>query len=174
MGTACVGNEAVGKIGKTFLLWLNPSLWGKGPRRDKGRRAEVARLTSESLTRPSRKEQSAALWVQMCRYLHQWQGKEPFTQDRQLWREQSSSVRWWQQGSNLTGAPGLILWGCVETTQHHEVARCVKERVRGLSPQNPKGWQSCAPRALLPRLGSTKGVLRPSPRAHHAPPAWQS
>lgn len=47
----------------------------------------MARLTSESLTRPSRKEQSAALWVQMCRYLHQWQGKEPFTQDRQLWRE---------------------------------------------------------------------------------------
>lgn len=49
----------------------------------------MGRLTSESLTRPSRKEQSAALWVQMCRYLHQWQGKEPFTQDRQLRRERS-------------------------------------------------------------------------------------
>ena len=40
--------------------------------------------TSDTLTRPSRKEQSAALCVHTWRYLHQWQGKEPLTQDRQL------------------------------------------------------------------------------------------
>lgn len=56
-----------------------------GPGQERG--AGSRRLTSENLTRPSRKEQSAALWVQMWRYLHQWQGKEPFTQDRQLRRE---------------------------------------------------------------------------------------
>ena len=43
-------------------------------------------LTSETLTRPSWKEQSLALWVHMCRYLHQWQGKEPFTHERHLHR----------------------------------------------------------------------------------------
>lgn len=41
-------------------------------------------ITSEMLTRPSWKEQSLAFWVHMWRYLHQWQGKEPFTQERQL------------------------------------------------------------------------------------------
>lgn len=40
--------------------------------------------TSEMLTRPSWKEQSLAFWVHTWRYLHQWQGKEPFTQERQL------------------------------------------------------------------------------------------
>jgi len=41
-------------------------------------------LTSELLTRPSWKEQSLAFCVHMWRYLHQWHGKEPFTQERQL------------------------------------------------------------------------------------------
>lgn len=41
-------------------------------------------LTSETLTRPSWKEQSLAFWVHTWRYLHQWQGKEPFTHERQL------------------------------------------------------------------------------------------
>lgn len=41
-------------------------------------------LTSEMLTRPSWKEQSLAFWVHMWRYLHQWHGNEPFTQERQL------------------------------------------------------------------------------------------
>lgn len=40
--------------------------------------------TSEMLTRPSWKEQSLAFWVHMWRYLHQWHGNEPFTQERQL------------------------------------------------------------------------------------------
>lgn len=62
-------------------------------------------LTSESLTRPSRKEQSAALWVQMWRYLHQWQGKEPFTQDRQLQRERSGQ----HQGSIEAEPTGTFL-----------------------------------------------------------------
>lgn len=55
-------------------------------------------LTSESLTRPSRKEQSAALWVQMWRYLHQWQGKEPFTQDRQLQRAERAALVKYSKG----------------------------------------------------------------------------
>lgn len=66
--------------------------------------------TSMLLTRPSWKEQSARLLVQMCRYLHQLQGKGLFTQDRHLGRENKgqesgqqeplpahnvSAGRWW-------------------------------------------------------------------------------
>lgn len=48
--------------------------------------------TSEMLTRPSWKEQSLAFWVQTWRYLHQWQGKEPFTQERQLKDRRVASI----------------------------------------------------------------------------------
>lgn len=53
-------------------------------------------LTSETLTRPSWKEQSLAFWVHTWRYLHQWQGKEPFTHERQLKHKES----------RLNGRPG--------------------------------------------------------------------
>lgn len=52
----------------------------KGPNCGSTRRVP----TSEMLTRPSWNEQSLAFWVHTWRYLHQWQGKEPLTQDRQL------------------------------------------------------------------------------------------
>lgn len=41
-------------------------------------------LTSEALTRPSWKEQLEGSWVHKLRYLHQWQRKALFTQDRHL------------------------------------------------------------------------------------------
>lgn len=50
-------------------------------------------LTSEMLTRPSRKEQSLAFWVHMWRYLHQWHGNEPFTQERQLKQKREERVK---------------------------------------------------------------------------------
>lgn len=46
--------------------------------------AHAQSRTSEVLTRPSWKEQSLASCVHMWRYLHQWQGKFPLTQDRHL------------------------------------------------------------------------------------------
>jgi len=49
-------------------------------------RPSACTLTSELLTRPSWKEQSPASCVHMWRYLHQWQGKFPLTQDRHLER----------------------------------------------------------------------------------------
>lgn len=56
----------------TAILWETPSMYSS------------LNLTSETLTRPSWKEQSLAFWVHMWRYLHQWHGNEPFTQERQL------------------------------------------------------------------------------------------
>lgn len=44
-------------------------------------------LTSTLLTRPSWKEQSATLLVQMCRYLHQLQGNGLLTHDEHLQRK---------------------------------------------------------------------------------------
>lgn len=40
--------------------------------------------TSETLIRPSWKEQVVGSWVHRLRYLHQWQRKALFTQDRHL------------------------------------------------------------------------------------------
>lgn len=50
-------------------------------------------LTSELLTRPSWNEQSLAFCVHMCRYLHQWQGKEPFTQERHLKQKLEETIK---------------------------------------------------------------------------------
>lgn len=64
--------------------------------------------TSETLIRPSWKEQVVGSWVHRLRYLHQWQRKALFTQERHLGEKGEGGLAGWEPCA-ARGEPVLSL-----------------------------------------------------------------
>lgn len=67
----------------------------------------AALITSEALTLPSWKEQLLGSWVHRLRYLHQWQRKVLFTQDRHLQGQRNALLPGMH---NLNNSSWILSW----------------------------------------------------------------